>query len=181
VGDNDRSTVLMVVRSETMPNSLSLRDQDGVTSVRHSLAESGRFKPGDMAVLLTTDDYAALKAEVAQLRSERNDLSALLDTSRRQCGDREAEIERLRGEIAAWREKAAAWIATPEAAQRLDGYRELGDRAAKAEADRDELVEALRSYSGDDECHTYETDKPMGDCGCRWCKAVELIERLGRR
>lgn len=36
-----------------------------------------------------------------------------------------AEVERLRARDAEWQQKAAAWMSTPEAAHRLDGYREL--------------------------------------------------------
>ena len=42
------------------------------------------------------------------------------------------EIERLRAENAEWREKAATWLASPEAAQRLAGYREIAARTGAA-------------------------------------------------
>ncbi|MCA3072837.1 MAG: hypothetical protein IOD11_20675 [Rhodocyclaceae bacterium] len=40
-----------------------------------------------------------------------------------------------------WEAKATTWLLSPEAATRLDGYRELGARVAKAEA----KVERLRA------------------------------------
>ena len=55
-----------------------------------------------------------------------------------------AELRRLHAEIEEWRTKAAAWLASPEAAQRLEGYRELGRLAEKAEAQRDALRDELR-------------------------------------
>ncbi len=47
-----------------------------------------------------------------------------------------------------WSKKAETWMASPEAAQRLQGYRELGQQVAKAQNERDEAraeVERLRS------------------------------------
>lgn len=57
---------------------------------------------------------------------------------------RDIEIDRLTHRCAEWEAKAATWMASPEAAQRLDGYRELGQRAARAEQQRDELLAALK-------------------------------------
>ena len=45
----------------------------------------------------------------------------------------EAEVERLRARDEEWQRKASAWMASPEAAQRLDGYRELAQRVNAAE------------------------------------------------
>lgn len=55
-----------------------------------------------------------------------------------------AELRRLHAEIEEWRAKAAAWLASPEAAQRLEGYRELGRLAERAETERDALRAELR-------------------------------------
>ena len=41
--------------------------------------------------------------------------------------------------IADWEEAGRKWIASPEAAARLDGYRELADRLADVTAERDKL------------------------------------------
>ena len=53
-----------------------------------------------------------------------------------------AELVRERDEArelnAEWAQKAATWIASPEAAQRLDGYRDLGQQVAEAQRERDE-------------------------------------------
>lgn len=60
------------------------------------------------------------------------------------------EIVRLRKQrdellvkVAAWEQKAANWMASQEAAQRLDGYRDLAQRLNIAEQQRDELRVAL--------------------------------------
>jgi len=55
-----------------------------------------------------------------------------------------------------WAEKAAAWFASPEAAQRLQGYRDLAQQVATAQNERDEAraeVERLRKTL--DEIATY--------------------------
>ncbi len=41
---------------------------------------------------------------------------------------------------AKWAEKAATWSASPEAAQRLQGYRDLAQQVAQAQNERDEAV-----------------------------------------
>lgn len=50
-----------------------------------------------------------------------------------------AELRRLSALCAEWEAKAATWLASPEAAQRLAGYRELGRKCAELEAERDAL------------------------------------------
>lgn len=61
-----------------------------------------------------------------------------------------AAIERLEAErdaalslVNKWEAKAATWLASPEAAQRLDGYRELAQRANLAEVE----IERLRALA----------------------------------
>ena len=54
------------------------------------------------------------------------------------------ELRRLHELLKEWEAKAATWLASPEAAQRLEGYRELAQRLEKAEAQRDALLEALK-------------------------------------
>lgn len=54
-----------------------------------------------------------------------------------------AELRRLSALCAEWEAKAATWLASPEAAQRLAGYRELGRKCAELEAERDDLKLAL--------------------------------------
>ena len=61
------------------------------------------------------------------------------------------ERDEARALNAKWAEKAEAWLATPEAAQRLDGYRDLAQQVATAQNERDEAraeVEGLRSALG---------------------------------
>ena len=50
-----------------------------------------------------------------------------------------AELRRLSAMCAEWEAKAATWLASAEAAQRLAGYRELGRECAELEAERDAL------------------------------------------
>lgn len=48
-----------------------------------------------------------------------------------------AEVERLKARDEEWQRKASAWVASPEAAQRLEGYRELAQKLNAAEAAKD--------------------------------------------
>lgn len=56
---------------------------------------------------------------------------------------RDQRIAELEAENAAWREKAKVWMASPEAQKQLAGYRELADKCASLEAERDALKAAL--------------------------------------
>jgi hypothetical protein len=64
----------------------------------------------------------------------------------------EAEVERLRARDEQWRQKASAWMASPEAAQRLDGYRELAQRLNAAEGEVERLRAALTEAIEEAEC-----------------------------
>lgn len=57
----------------------------------------------------------------------------------------EKQRDELLVKVAAWEQKAANWMASPEAAQRLDGYRDLAQRLNIAEQQRDELLAALEA------------------------------------
>lgn len=52
-------------------------------------------------------------------------------------------IRELESQVAGWQEKAKVWLASPEAAKRLDGYRELAEKCAALEG---ELEQALARY-----------------------------------
>lgn len=54
-----------------------------------------------------------------------------------------AELRRLHNLCTEWEKKAATWLATPEAAKRLDGYRELFQRVDTLEYALWQAVEAL--------------------------------------
>ena len=54
-----------------------------------------------------------------------------------------SELRRLHGLTKEWERKAATWLASPEAAQRLDGYRELTQRLNACEQQRDALLAEL--------------------------------------
>jgi hypothetical protein len=81
-------------------------------------------------------ELAAARAEAGQLRELLNvyNLGGWTDAERLL-----KERDAARAELAEWAKKAEAWVASPEAAQRLEGYRELGARAAAAENERDSL------------------------------------------
>jgi len=61
--------------------------------------------------------------------------------------DAAAELRRLHALCAEWEKKAATWLASPEAAQRLNGYRELAQRLNAAEQVNAQLLEALKAAS----------------------------------
>jgi hypothetical protein len=89
-------------------------------------------------------------------------LNALIDGYRR-------ERDEARALNAEWAQKAATWIASPEAAQRLDGYRDLGQQVAEAQRERDEaraemerLREAMRLA--------------WTSCGCCKCVVCNLAK-----
>lgn len=54
-----------------------------------------------------------------------------------------AELRRLHNLCAEWEKKAATWLASPEAAKLLDGYRELFQRVDTLEYALRQAVEAL--------------------------------------
>ena len=58
--------------------------------------------------------------------------------------DVKAELRRQHALLQEWEEKAATWLASPEAAQRLEGYRDLAQRLERAEAQRDALLGLLK-------------------------------------
>lgn len=56
-----------------------------------------------------------------------------------------AELRRLHDLCAEWEKKAETWLASPEAAKRLDGYRELAQRVNTLEDALRQAVEALET------------------------------------
>lgn len=77
-----------------------------------------------------------LSAEIDRLREDRDAFRASSDI-------RGAEVERLTARVAEWEQKAANWMASPEAGAQLDGYRELAQRLNAAEMRVAELERAL--------------------------------------
>jgi hypothetical protein len=65
------------------------------------------------------------------------------------CHEAAAELRRLNNLCAEWEKKAATWLASPESAKRLDGYRELAQRVNTLEAALRQAVEALEKAMGD--------------------------------
>jgi hypothetical protein len=69
--------------------------------------------------------------------TEINRLYSELDETRRALAGCQAKLDALRGDrdalrktVSEWEAKAATWLASPEAAKRLEGYRELGQRSS---------------------------------------------------
>ena len=58
-----------------------------------------------------------------------------------------AELRRLDKLCAEWETKAATWLASPEAAQRLEGYRELAQQVNRLEAECEQLRKALQEIA----------------------------------
>lgn len=95
-----------------------------------------------------------------QVRRMRADLDRTAAENKRQRADAErykgawetaveshnvlkAELDALRERNAEWERKASAWMASPEAAQQLEGYRELAQRLNAAEAEVERLTACL--------------------------------------
>jgi hypothetical protein len=72
--------------------------------------------------------------------------------------DHIAEFERLKARDEEWQRKASAWMASPEAAQRLDGYRELAQKLNAAEAARDALRNLLSAIRSDAQAAHWHKD-----------------------
>lgn len=58
-----------------------------------------------------------------------------------------AELRRLHALCKEWEMKAANWLASPEAAKRLEGYRSLGAKCAELEAEVEALRQANEAFS----------------------------------
>jgi hypothetical protein len=82
-----------------------------------------------------------------------------------------AELRRLSAENAAWEQKSKTWLASPEAADRLEGYRNLAQRLSIVEQHRDELLGALTELVG-------HTNKRF--TGGVWDRARAAIRAMGQ-
>jgi hypothetical protein len=89
-------------------------------------------------------------------------------------------VARLRQEVKELRAAQAAWLASPEAAQRLDGYRELAHRCATLERERDEArqmnlqrLRALASNPRCSRCGDFASDHDVDDEERRHCQLCE--------
>lgn len=87
------------------------------------------------------DSVRGYELALVDVKSERDAL----------CNEAADELDRLRARVAEWEQKAANWIASPEATARLDGYRELAQRLNAADARVAEL-ERDRVHAGVDIC-----------------------------
>lgn len=72
---------------------------------------------------------------------------------------------------AEWEKKAASWLASPEASQRLNGSRELAQRLNTAAAQRDKLLSALHALR-----NAYQGD--VGNWHQKYRPVIEQIEAV---
>lgn len=75
--------------------------------------------------------------------ADRLDLYATGDAHQQDIEQAAAELRWLHDLCAEWEKKAATWLASPEAAKRLDGYRELAQRVNTLETALGQAIEAL--------------------------------------
>ncbi len=80
---------------------------------------------------------AAAKLDLAARDSRIRYLDGAYAIERHVTRKLESDLAAAQAEIAGWQEKARNWLASPEAAQRLDGYRELAQQLAEAREERD--------------------------------------------
>lgn len=80
-------------------------------------------------------DVAAKLARLEQENQEMRNELALLE-----CRQISESHEQLRARIKEFERLQEVWLMSPEAAQRLEGYRKLADRCAALEAERDAAV-----------------------------------------
>lgn len=115
---------------------------------------------------MNTDDYRNAPSGIGPLAAEWKDKPHRLIYDL--CG----EVERLRASVAEFERLQQVWLMSPEAAKRLDGYRELGERCAALERERDEAlaeVEKARALI----CLT-----AIGCGECDLCRKTLEVERL---
>lgn len=97
----------------------------------------------DSPTLMSDHPYYLLDLMAGLCRKLENDLYRVIKLNE----DKTEIMNSLNNKCAEWEEKAATWLASPEAAKRLEGYRELGMMVEKAEAQRDELLGALKPFA----------------------------------
>lgn len=83
---------------------------------------------------VVADDNERVSITISGLRQLERELTAV-----------KRERDEARALNAQWAEKAATWLATPEAAQRLQGYRDLAQQVAEAQNERDEAIADLET------------------------------------
>ncbi len=119
-------------------------------------------------------DLATLRRQNAALRADYREMVANRNMWMQRATAAETESERLRARDAEWTEKAQAWLASPEAAQRLAGYRELASKCADLQAE----VWRLRSVALDRISHLYagycpdDMDITQRDPHCPACEVL---------
>ena len=81
-----------------------------------------------------------------------------------------------------WEQKAATWMASPEAAQRLEGYREMGRKLAAKEAERDAAVAALEMIAGVRPCpDNLMSDKDIARAAIDAARGESPVDELTRQ
>jgi predicted RNase H-like nuclease (RuvC/YqgF family) len=107
-----------------------------------------RHAPHVATQLVPMAEIDRLRARVEAADVEIADLHDRISDMRDDASKTE---QTLRARVAEWEQKAANWIASPEATARLDGYRELAQRLNAADARVAEL-ERDRVHAGVDIC-----------------------------
>ena len=137
---------------------------------------------GEHFCFTSPDDPEPLECEQCAVFAERADYwrdaaekrDAWLDAEMDRRRAAEAEVERLRERNAEWERKASAWMASPEAAQRLDGYRELAQRLNAAEGGE---MSDTKNITGRMRAAFVAT--PVGDD--RWQAVLDVLHANGYR
>lgn len=78
--------------------------------------------------------------KLTELNARIDDRNAALLSKTVELSECQKQRDELLETVAAWEQKAANWMASPEAVQRLDGYRDIAQRLNVAEQKRDELL-----------------------------------------
>lgn len=104
---------------------------------------SDRLRVSNLALATRVSE---LERENAALKKELDAEHCVLLAVNDSLAELRIERDALQVKCDAWLEKAKNWMASPEAAQRLDGYRELAEKCAALEAERDALRRDAERY-----------------------------------
>jgi len=107
-------------------------------------------------LLLAVPEDARLIYEHSPTESQSIPVGPMCRQAAMELATATSECDEARALNVEWSKKAETWLATPEAAQRLQSYRDLGQQVAQAQNERDEAraeVERLRKTL--DEIATY--------------------------
>ena len=147
---------------------------------------SGRVGIGPVACDISRSAYVRTCAEI--IAHEGGTAYVLAEDYERELAAATRERDEARALNAQWAEKAAAWFASPEAAQRLQGYRELAQQVATAQNERDEARAEVAKLRAELRRALFYSDVHLnnGWCPCRdapeerdeECPACQRIDEL---